>query len=267
MGCIGSCRRIRRAFTVIEKLTTLTVMAVLLSLMAPSLRDARQKGCIAKCQANIRETTLATLSYVNQNNDTFPLSGDCVDSDCYFWNGHQYLGWNGTQLNQLDRIWARPLNREFGIDPSPQEQSVARIARCPSDTGAPGETGSNESLYVTLGSSYALNPILCQGAHADWKYRETQLGLNGVINPAKKVLAFDHTAFGLTYAGDWTATRPGWHDRKQPAGVVGYIDCHVEYETGRGAVREWQWYGEASGPNYVQNLSQKVAWPVLEGCE
>ena len=105
---------------------------------------------------------------------------------------------------------------------------------------------------------------MCQGAHSDWKYRETDLGLSQILQPSRKVLVFDHPAFGLTFDGFWTAIRPGWHDQNRPTAVVGFIDGHVDYVTGLGALREWQWYGEASGPTFVNDLAHKVDWQVLD---
>jgi prepilin-type N-terminal cleavage/methylation domain-containing protein len=267
MSRYGADKKTRRAFTLIEMLTSIAILSILISILAPSLSGARQRGRMTKCTANIRELDAATLRYVSQNNDTFPLATDCSEDECYFWNGHQYFGWNGLQKNVLDRYWVRPVNNELGLEPSPPDQSMARIAQCPNDIGAPGETGTTDPLYLTLGSSYPINPILCQGGYSDWKYRDGDLGLTQILQPSRKVLVSDHPAFGMTFDGFWTAIRPGWHDQTRPAAVIGFIDGHAEYVLGNGNLREWQWYGEASGPTFTQNLSQKVSWPVLAGCE
>ena len=142
--------KMRLAFTLIELLTSIAIMSILISLLAPSLSGARRRGRVTKCEANVRELAHATLRYVGQNNDTFPLSADCTEDECYFWNGHQYFGWNGQRKTPLDRFWARPVNVELGLDLSPPDQSMARIAQCPNDEGAPGETGTSDPLYFTL---------------------------------------------------------------------------------------------------------------------
>lgn len=255
------------AFTLIELLVVMSIISVLVSILLPSLAGARHRARITKCQANIRELAHATLRYISQHDDIFPLNRDCTaDGRCFFWNGHQYFGWNGSEPNPLGNVWQRPVNLELGIEPAPPEGSAVKIARCPSDAGAPGETGREGELFSMLGTSYPLNPILTQGRFAEWRYRNKDIGLSQILQPSLKVLVFDHPAFGLTYDALWTAIRPGWHDRIRPTAVVGFIDGHAEYVTGLCSLREWQWYGEASGPRFTNGLTRKVPWTVHEGC-
>lgn len=257
----------RRAFTLIELLTVITIISVLVAILVPSLVGARERGRITKCQGNLRELAAAALRYVTAHDDTFPVAADCSSGPCIFGNGHQYFGWDGKILNPLGNVWVRPVNRELSLEPTVPQSSAARIAECPSDQGALGQTGGPDRLFDALGSSYAMNPILCQGAFSDWKYRSVNLNLSDIIQPSIKVLVAEHVAFGLTYDAFWTAIRPGWHDKTRPAAVTGFIDGHVEYVQGLCAIREWQWYGEATGGQFVRSLNRKVDWTVYPGCE
>lgn len=259
-------RRLRTAFTLIELLTVISIISVLVAILLPSLSGARQRARATKCQANLREVDNATLRYVGNYDDVFPVNSDCSGAGCVYENGHQYLGWNGRQLNAAGNIWVRPINRELGLEPTEPSPASAKIAECPSDAGAPGQTGSSDSVFMALGTSYPLNPILCQGRYSDWKYRSADVNLSQINQPSLKVLVADHVAFGLTFDGFWTGIRPGWHDRFRPAGVVGFIDGHAEYLIGTERLQEWQWYGEAPGASFVRNLKHKVNWPVLPGC-
>lgn len=260
-------RAVRAGFTLIELLTVMAIISILIAILLPSLSGARNRGRITKCEANVRELAQATLRYISQQEDRFPTVSDCEGNACYFGNGHQYFGWNGRQPGPLGRPWARWVNKELGLQVQEANPGGAAIAECPSDGGAPGQTGENGKLFELLGSSYAMNPILSQGRYSDWKYRDYDLGLSQVIQPSQKVLVADHVAFGLTFDGYWTAIRPGWHDTYRPAAVVGFIDGHAEYVTNRCGLREWQWYGEATGTQFVQALATKVKWPVQAGCE
>ena len=261
-------RRLRSGFTMIELLAVMAIISILISILMPALSSARQRGRITRCQANLRELSHATLRYMSQNDDFFPVSADCRNNDCVLWNGHQYFGWNGVRRNQYGNHWNRPINSELGLEPAPPvDGNLTEVAHCPSDSGAAGETGDPRPLFRVLGTSYPINPILTQGRFDDWRYRETDVTLSQVLQPSRKVLVFDHPAFGLTYDAIWTAIRPGWHDTLKPAATVGFIDGHAEYVTGKCGLREWQWYGEASGPEYVRNLAEKVDWTVLPGCD
>ncbi len=256
-----------RGFTLIELLTVMAIISILIAILLPSLSGARNRGRITKCQANLRELAGAALRYVSQNEDRFPVNADCSGMECVYWNGHQYFGWNGRQLNPRGNVWVRYMNREIGLELVVPNSSDARIAECPSDAGAPGQTGVSDRLYDTLGTSYPLNPILCQGRVSNWKYRDRDIGLSQIIQPSTKVLVADHVAFGLTFDGFWTAIRPGWHDTFRPAAVVAFVDGHAEYVTGRGGLREWQWYGESTGAQFVRDLRQKVDWAILPGAD
>ncbi len=257
----------KSAFTLVELLTAISIISILIAILLPSLSGARNRGRITKCEANLRELAHAALRYVSQHDDTFPVAADCSGGSCVFWNGHQYFGWNGRIQNPSGNIWVRPVNGELGLQPTEPASSAARIAECPADSGAPGETGVSDPVYQALGSSYPMNPILCQGRYSDWAYRKADLNLSQILQPSRKLLVADHVGFGLTFDGYWTAIRPGWHDRGRPSAVAAFIDGHAEYLQGIGSVREWQWYGEASGPDFVRQLPKKVAWTVMPGAE
>lgn len=260
-------QRRRQGFTLVELLVVIAIISILISILLPALSGARNRGRITKCQSNLRELAQATLRYMTDHDDTFPVSADCDGGSCVYWNGHQYFGWDGGIRNPHGNLWARPINNELGLNPAEPNASVAKIAECPSDAGAPGETGVEDALFDALGTSYPLNPILAQGAFSIWKYRDRNLDLSQVIQPSLKVLVADHVAFGLTFDGYWTAIRPGWHDRSRPSAVVGFIDGHADYVQGRCRLREWQWYGEATGAQTVKDLRAKVDWTVFEECE
>lgn len=257
----------RSGFTLIELLTVMAIISIIIAILLPSLSGARNRGRITKCQANVRELASATLRYATGDGDRFPLVGDCNDSDCIYWNGHQYFGWNGKTTNAHGNFWVRNVNRELGLELQEPNAGSAPIAECPGDMGAPGQTGVSDKLFVALGSSYAMNPVLTQGSVSDWKYRERELSTSQIVQPSLKVLVADHVAFGLTYNGFWTAIRPGWHDTIRPAAVVGFIDGHAEYVIGRGRLKEWQWYGEATGAGFVRELSSKIDWNVFQDAQ
>lgn len=261
MKCPRNTSR-RRAFSLLELLTVMAILSVLVAVMMPALSGGKQRGRITKCQAQIRELARAMQTYTSQNGDSFPVVRDCVSNTCAFWNGHQYYGWTGTQLNPNQREWNRVVNKELSLDPAPSNPDAAKVARCPDDDGAPGETGSYDPLFTVLGNSYPVNPILVQGEYAEWKYRDRSLSTSQVLDTSKKILLGEHPYFGLTYDGYWTAIRPGWHDKISPAAGVAFIDGHAEYVKSRGALKESQWYADAPGPDWIDALTTKVDWTV-----
>src|SRR5512137_898544 len=68
-----TCGRPRSGFTLIELLVVVAIIALLISILLPSLRDAREQAKVAKCLAHYRQLTVVTVQYFLDFNDNFPF--------------------------------------------------------------------------------------------------------------------------------------------------------------------------------------------------
>ena len=71
--CDDSSDRRRRAFTLVELLVVIGVIAVLIGILLPTLARAREAAWRAACLSNLRQVGMAMRFYADTNRDQVPL--------------------------------------------------------------------------------------------------------------------------------------------------------------------------------------------------
>jgi prepilin-type processing-associated H-X9-DG protein len=145
------------AFTLVELLVVIGIIALLISILLPSLNAARESARRTQCASNVRQIAIALLAYSSDNKGMLPAAG----SGPNFPNPNEWLRWELEPLNT-----SRSLSTGGTISPLIATQGVGRflglrqsnvnVLRCPSD-------GTYEKREKTLGTqgdycfSYVLN--------------------------------------------------------------------------------------------------------------
>jgi len=62
------------AFTLVELLVVVAIIALLVSILFPALREARENAVRLKCGTNLKNLVMATRLYVDENRDYLPLA-------------------------------------------------------------------------------------------------------------------------------------------------------------------------------------------------
>ncbi|MCP4250058.1 MAG: DUF1559 domain-containing protein [bacterium] len=86
------------AFTLVELLVVVSIIALLISILLPSLKQAREQGRRAKCRGHLHMVGVALNAYANANGDDTPLGNTTeaqADNTTAWWggNGVQNMLW------------------------------------------------------------------------------------------------------------------------------------------------------------------------------
>jgi len=69
--------RTKRGFTLIELLVVIAIIAILAAILFPVFAKARERARQATCTSNFKQVGLATMQYVQDYDETFPLATCC----------------------------------------------------------------------------------------------------------------------------------------------------------------------------------------------
>jgi prepilin-type N-terminal cleavage/methylation domain-containing protein len=164
-------------FTLIELLVVVGIIALLISILLPSMAKAREQAKSVKCLANLKEIGKAMVMYFGDNKDWFPFekSNTVGYLTGFYYGGHPgragYWGYDNTAFRTTPA--ERPFNRYLYTDLPDRDYSVRQalyesirempIYLCPSDTGGFWNNSSGEDswstkpMYYWTGTSYDLN--------------------------------------------------------------------------------------------------------------
>ncbi len=197
------------AFTMIEMLIVISIIALLAALLLPAISNARQKAEQVSCAGNLRQLGAAFKLYELDHNSFPPPCGHCESGSMpepSFW--YNLLG------PFLETEW------RAGEGPMPSENEFkGTVFACP--------THSKRQL------GYAYNEFLPPSDPSDWALKVTPEKFSSVQAPSQRLLCADAEEWftggpdPITYTDssilDW--------DRHGDGCNILYCDLHVSFAT------------------------------------
>jgi general secretion pathway protein G len=157
----------RRAFTLIEVLVVISIIAIVAAILLPVIARVKAEAKKTACLSNLSQIGKAMLMYMTDYDDLFPYGLDPVDKNQpVIWSG--YPAWYAE-------IPYMPMLHEV-LQPYIRSREVFH---CPSDTGSevvdnqfPLVLKSSPSMFATFGSSYFYRTELAfrRQSHSSMQY-------------------------------------------------------------------------------------------------
>ena len=169
----------RKAFTLVELLVVIGIIALLISILLPSLNRARENANWLKCLSNLRQCGQAFMMYCNNNKGRFPQAGAGT-------NPHDWIFWEASR--KLDDSMIAPY---LGIPVNPE------VLRCPSDIvtnhlsrispGVPSYAYSYSSNYLITRLPPAFGSIYGPGE------QNIPIRISDIVSASDKLLLIDES--------------------------------------------------------------------------
>jgi prepilin-type N-terminal cleavage/methylation domain-containing protein len=224
----------RRGFTLIELLVVVAIIALLMAILLPSLRRAREQGKQTVCLANQKTLALAFVQYANENKDRIARSFTDRHSwtDWPQWENGRYL--NDSELQRLKEIEPHKRGiRKGKLFPYARQEAVYH---CPSDTR------SNPSRAVGAIAYQTYSMLNCMNGDADWEQyvggtRVTKL-ISAIHAPGDKLVFVEEADPRGLNMNSWVMwlSKEYWID---PLTVWHHGRSTLGFADGHAIVRRW----------------------------
>ena len=127
---------VRRAFSLVELLVVVGIIAVLIGLLMPAITAARESAKTVACLSNLRQLALAAHAYADSNKGTFPIAyhyHTAPEFVSYAWDFTTTRTSSGAVLVEAGLLW--------------DGKGSGKVQQCPSFDGASNTLGDPFTGY------------------------------------------------------------------------------------------------------------------------
>lgn len=204
----------RKAFTLIELLVVIAIIAILAAILFPVFAQAREKARQTSCNSNLKQVATATIMYVQDYDETFPIS--------------IYLGANGnTRCTMTFYNAILPYQKNADVMLCPSDSNRLSVVKGLQGLSAPALCPGNPAPNFV---SYMFNFALIEQAYPNPFF--AQIPTHNATRVVRALAAIEYPVeTAMIYDGTLTAV--------QPSGPYGVLDSAVEGRHTESANAAW----------------------------
>jgi len=185
----------RPAFTLIELLISIATIGVLLSILLPAIRGARESSRHAVCSSNLRQLSLANGMYADANRAHYaPGASDFI---------HNLSRWHGTRSHPSQPFVSTggPLSEYIDASPPVADARVPSALRaCPTFARTLLELAESPAGFEVASGGYGYNNtfvgVVRRRIGANWTVQNDRIGAaNSAFAQPCRTLEFADAAF------------------------------------------------------------------------
>ncbi|HEV7300152.1 MAG TPA: DUF1559 domain-containing protein [Tepidisphaeraceae bacterium] len=188
---MATLRPHRHAFTLVELLVVIGIIALLISMLLPALQKVREQASLVQCMSNLRQTGLVLRIYAGDHKDfpyyTYPGAPDPAQRQ-----HPAFPVWGGSWSGTMNRLEVLPLLRNL------RYLGSYEVAFCP-------KAWAQKNFSWTPNSTGGLDQFTMDGGAGGWEINyawQPKHSNGGAVNGAHQS-AGEYMYLGPGTAGTW----------------------------------------------------------------